>query len=111
MNNTEIVYEGFNHEHMVFVTEPYDEVTKELISATAEGTPYIEVNEMRENGVTVRVLINCVNIMSVKEVKPYDLDGSHEHKEEDKEKKTDKTEEKEEEKEKKEDKTEGEDKD
>lgn len=92
MGYTEIVYEGFNHEHKVIATESYDEVTKELISATAEGTPYIEVNEMCEDGTTVRVSINCVNVMSVKEVKPYDLDG---YKEEDKEKKADKTKEEE----------------
>lgn len=85
MNRTEIIYEGFNHEHTVFATESYDEVTKELISATAEGTPYIEVNEMREDGVEVRVLINCVNVMSVKETKPYDVEASCEHKEEEKE--------------------------
>ena len=84
MYQTEIVYEGFNHEHRIIATESYEEVTKELISATAEGTPYIEVNEMREDGVEVRVLINCVNVMSVKEAKPYNLDALHEHKEEDK---------------------------
>lgn len=85
MNYTEIIYEGFNHEHTVFATESYDEVTKELISATAESAPYIEVNEMREDGVEVRVLINCVNVMSVREAKPYNVDALHEHKEEEKE--------------------------
>lgn len=85
MDYTEIVYEGFNHEHKVIATESYDEVTKELISATAEGTPYIEVNEIREDGVEVRVLINCVNVMSVKEAKPYNVDALHGHKEEEKE--------------------------
>jgi hypothetical protein len=85
MNQTEIIYEGFNREHMVIATESYDEVTKELISATAEGTPYIEVNEIRDDGVEVRVLINCVNVMSVKEAKPYNLDALRGHKEEEKE--------------------------
>lgn len=89
MNRTEIIYEGFNHEHRVIATESYDEVTKELISATAEGAPYIEVNEMREDGVEVRVLINCVNVMSVREAKPYNTDALREHKEE-KEKEDDK---------------------
>ena len=81
MNQTEIVYEGFNHEHRVIATESYDEVAKELISATAEGTPYIEVNEIRDDGVEVRVLINCVNVMSVKEAKPYNSDALHGHEE------------------------------
>lgn len=85
MNKTEIIYEGFNREHMVIATESYDEVTKELILATAEGTPYIEVNEMREDGVEVRVLINCVNVMSVREAKPYNVDALCGHKEEEKE--------------------------